>query len=73
LFSGKVHDLDEIAMEYLELAAKYKGASTSCIRAHLFKILYKGLTEHVDLRERLAKCNPDEFKTIVEELKERRK
>jgi hypothetical protein len=59
LFSGKIHDLDEIALEYLELAQKYKGASTSCIRAHLFKILYVGLQKNTDLRERLAKANPE--------------
>lgn len=65
LFSGKVYDLDQLALEYLELAQKYKGASASCIRAHLFKMLWKGLNEHTDLRDRLAKSNPEDFLPIV--------
>jgi tRNA-dihydrouridine synthase 1 len=72
LFSGKIYDLDEIALEYLDLTSKYKGASTSCIRAHLFKILYVGLQQHIDLRERLAKSNPEDFFPIVTELRGRR-
>jgi hypothetical protein len=64
--------LDQLALEYLELAQKYKGASASCIRAHLFKMLWKGLNEHTDLRDRLAKSNPEDFLPIVTELKERR-
>jgi hypothetical protein len=72
LFSGKIYDLDEIALEYLDLASKYKGASTSCIRGHLFKILYVGLQQHTDLRDRLARSNHEDFLPIVTELKERR-
>ena len=43
LFSGKVQDLDQVALDYIELAEKYK-ADISQVRAHLFKILYKGLS-----------------------------
>jgi hypothetical protein len=43
LFGGKVHDLDKVALDYLEMAEKYK-ADTSCVRGHLFKILYAGLS-----------------------------
>jgi len=50
LFSGKIYDIDDLALEYLELAQQYKGASPSCIRAHLFKMLYTGLQIHTDLR-----------------------
>ena len=64
--------MDQLAIEYLELAQKYKGASPSCIRAHLFKILFVGLQQHTDLRERLSKANIDDFMGIVQELKERR-
>jgi|JI61114BRNA_FD_contig_41_828505_length_803_multi_4_in_0_out_0_1 tRNA-dihydrouridine synthase 1 len=50
LFSGQIVDLDRLGFEYLELAEKYPGANDSCIRAHLFKILFTGLSKNVDLR-----------------------
>ena len=56
LFSGTIKDLDLIAKEYLDLAEKYPGAGPSCIRAHLFKMLYIGLSTHIDLRERMTKA-----------------
>lgn len=34
----------------MEMVEKYPGASISCIRGHLFKILFKGLSENIDLR-----------------------
>lgn len=43
LFSGKVHDLDDIALDYLEHAIKYK-ADIAQVRAHIFKYLYAGLS-----------------------------
>jgi tRNA-dihydrouridine synthase len=73
LFSGKMYCLDSLAEEYLDLTEEYDGASVSCIRAHLFKMLFKGLNENVDLRERMAKAiTMDEFRSIVAELKNRR-
>ena len=52
------------------MTEKYPGADISCIRAHLFKVLYKGLSENVDLRERMVQSHSlVEFKNIVNELK----
>ena len=49
------------------MVEKYPGASTSCVRGHLFKILYKGLSENVDLREKMTKVHSiAEFKEIAE-------
>lgn len=53
LFSGKVVDLDEIALEYIELAEKYPTPHFFA-KGHLFKILHQGLQEHIDLRSKLA-------------------
>ena len=56
LFSGKVVDLDGLALEYLSLAEQHPGADDSCIRAHMFKLMFTGLSQHIDLRERLTKA-----------------
>jgi hypothetical protein len=73
LFGGSIVDLDDLALEYLDLVEKYGGASDSCVRAHLFKILYTGLSQNVDLRERLVKAGGlNNFRGITLELKERR-
>jgi tRNA-dihydrouridine synthase 1 len=42
LFSGMIHDMDTVALDYLELSKKYN-PDVSQIRGHLFKILYAGL------------------------------
>lgn len=44
-----------MALEYLDLAEKYPGANDSCIRGHLFKMLYTGLSKNIDLRDKLVK------------------
>jgi len=41
LFSGEVHDLDDIALEYIEFSKKYN-PDNKYVKPHLFKILYKG-------------------------------
>ena len=66
-------DLDRLAFEYLELAEKYPGADDSCMRAHLFKILFTGLAANTDLRDRMTKAmGIDNFRQIVAELNQRR-
>lgn len=73
LFSGQIVNLDRLAFEYLELAEQHPGADNSCIRAHLFKMLFTGLAIHIDLRERLVKTmGIDNFRQIVHELNMRR-
>lgn len=73
--NSKVHDMDEIALEYLDLYEKYPGeANRSCIRAHMFKFLHTGLSVHTDLRDKLAKVHEvEEFRQLALEMKERRK
>lgn len=45
----------------------------SCIRGHMFKMLYKGLSENTDLRDRMSQVHTlQEFRAIATELKERR-
>lgn len=74
LFSGKVHDLDDLAIEYIELWKKYDHQTPKYLKPHLFKMLHKGLMDHVDLREKLgAAKGPDECAKVAFELKERRK
>ena len=52
---SKVHDLDDLTLEYIELFEKYPGeADRNTVRAHMFKFLYTGLQVHIDLRNRLA-------------------
>lgn len=48
---SKVYDMDELCQEYIEMYEKYPGeADLKHVRAHLFKFLHQGLTEHTDLR-----------------------
>jgi len=72
LFSGKVVDLDDLALEYLELCKTYT-TEPSFIKAHLFKMLYTGLSKHTHLRDEMAKANKfDQFWSITNRLKELR-
>ena len=50
---GPLLDLDVVAEEYLELAEQAK-ENPSWVKSHLFKILYKGLKQHTDLRSQLG-------------------
>ena len=74
LFSGEVHDLDDLALEYIEHWKKYDSQTPRFLKPHLFKILHKGLQDNVDLRERLSAAKtPEECQEITEELRKRRK
>ena len=42
LFSGKIHNLDDLALEYLEICQTYN-TDPCYIRPHLFKMLFTGL------------------------------
>ena len=54
-------------------AAQYK-AKGGEIKGHLFKILYRGLSEHIDLRTKLGSANKyEEYMEVVEEMIKRRK
>jgi hypothetical protein len=57
----------------MELVKQYR-TGHSAIKAHLFKILFRGLSLNVDLRDRLAKASTiQEFDDVVTELGTRRK
>lgn len=74
LFSGEVHDLDALALEYIELWKKYDSQTPRFLKPHLFKILHRGLQDHVDLREKLSAAKtPEECQQVAEELQKRRK
>jgi len=65
LFADKMYDLDDLTQEYFDMVEKYPGeCSSGHVKAHLFKILYKGLMEHIDLRSMLGKAR------TMEEMKE---
>lgn len=73
LFSGEIFDLDKVAMEYLEICKEYGQLEARYIRPHLFKILFSGLQNHHDLRERLGRANKfEEFYEITMEMIKRR-
>jgi len=73
LFSGKVKDLDSLAMEYLEICKTY-ATDPAYIRPHLFKMLYTGLMQYTDLREDLTKAKTlEELSIITKKVYEFRK
>lgn len=73
LFSGQLYDLDDLAYDYMLMAKEYN-ARYQEIKAHLFRILYTGLSEHVDIREKLVKAfSYEDYFNVVVELRERRK
>lgn len=74
LFSGKLLDLDDLALEYLECWKQYENGHTKYIKPHLFKILHQGLSENVDLRKKMVECKTiEDYENLCKELKERRK
>jgi tRNA-dihydrouridine synthase 1 len=74
LFSGKVHCLDKLAEEYLDLWEKYDGVNKKALKPHLFKILHEGLREHKELRAELGQSQKiEEFRAVLAKMKELRK
>mmetsp|Transcript_80712 Transcript_80712/g.234074 ORF Transcript_80712/g.234074 Transcript_80712/m.234074 type:complete len:446 (-) Transcript_80712:15-1352(-) len=69
---GNYVDQNRLAREYLELAHFYLGVDAGapkCVKAHLFKLLYAGLQDNTDVREKLSRAKSfDEFHAVVEEL-----
>ena len=50
--NSKLYDLDDLALEYLDMVDQYKGeADMKVIRAHIHKFLHIGLKEYTDLRD----------------------
>lgn len=77
--AGVYVDQVRLAREYLELAALHlpsRGADgegcPKCVRGHIFKMLFAGLQENTDLRDRVSQASKlGEYRAIVEELAER--
>lgn len=54
---SKIYDMDDIMLEYIDLYEKYPGeADLKCLRSHMFKFLYTGLSKHTDIRDTLNKA-----------------
>lgn len=73
IFTGKQVLVWDMALEYLDLAAKYP-CPTSYSRGHVFKLLHHCLSmqENFDLRHRLSKCSTiEEMSVVVRDMKER--
>jgi len=77
LFCSNVHpatgaylNQTALARRYLQLCEEYPPSKGLCmVRGHLFKILHRGLVQHIDLREDLLVAQSlDEVRDIVERL-----
>ena len=70
----RLYDMDQLMMEYLEMYERYPGeADPKCLRAHMFKFLYTGLSKHTDIRDSLNQAKGFEaIKEIAILMKERR-
>ena len=68
LFSGQHIDSIVMSRKYLAYTQQYPGADSSCIRGHLFKILYHRLSCNTMVRNKLGNCKPDEFVSLIDEL-----
>ncbi|CAK0845062.1 unnamed protein product [Prorocentrum cordatum] len=71
---GAYVDQDRLAREYLDLAEMYlPGAGSAdecpkCVKAHVFKLVYAGLQDNHDLRDRVGSARSlPEFRAVVEE------
>lgn len=75
LFSREIPDLDEIALEYLEICKGFDHKEErKMIKPHLFKFLHAGLRSHPDLRSLIGSARTIEEQILaVELLKEKRK
>lgn len=73
IFTDKQKVVWDMALEYLELAAKYP-CPTSYARGHVFKLTHHCLSmpENFDLRHRLSKCATiEEMGAVVQDMKDR--
>ncbi|CAE8650971.1 unnamed protein product [Polarella glacialis] len=78
---GNYVDQNRLTREYLELAEQHlpsaktgrkAGACASCVKGHLFKLLFAGLTDYPELRTELARAVTfAEHKAVAETLADR--
>jgi tRNA-dihydrouridine synthase 1 len=71
-FDSNFYHMEDLMLEYIDLAEKYE-ENYCTVRSHLYKSLFSGFKEHVDLRDDLYKVESyDEMRQVCMELKERR-
>jgi len=63
-FSGCGGDSVELAAEYLQYAQRY--GATTAVRAHLFKILYRQLTLHLEVRTLLSEGTITDLFNVIQ-------
>mmetsp|Transcript_97058 Transcript_97058/g.302661 ORF Transcript_97058/g.302661 Transcript_97058/m.302661 type:complete len:370 (-) Transcript_97058:59-1168(-) len=75
---GNYVDQNRLAHEYLDLVERYPPPGSSrdgcpkCVKAHLFKLLFAGLQEHTDLRDRVGAAKSlAEYRAVCTELEAR--
>jgi tRNA-dihydrouridine synthase 1 len=73
LFSGENHNIDDIALEYINLA-KSLNTEVSFVRSHLYKFYYQACKMDMSYNQKLGDTiNIEDFITLGEEIKEFRK
>lgn len=72
-FSGYNHNVDDVALEYLDIA-KELNTDISQVRSHLYKLYYHACKLDMSYNHKLGITNThDDFLTLGEEIKEFRK
>lgn len=68
---GKVYDIDDLALEYLQFVEKYEDQK-SFVRSHIFKMLYTGFKVFTDLRDKMNEAKVvQDFRDILLQMKDR--
>ena len=83
---SKIYDIDDLALEYIDMYEKYKGKDSTLgnLRKHVSNFLHTGIHgmgSHRDLRKKLTwdidipseSLGVDGIREIVQDMKERRK
>ncbi|XP_954457.1 uncharacterized protein TA21490 [Theileria annulata] len=70
LFSGKMYNNIDIFEEYLSILKGSPRQKISCIKGHAFKILYKYINQHHDIRTAISNANTiKKFENVVYDLR----
>jgi tRNA-dihydrouridine synthase 1 len=73
IFTKKLYDLDDVALEYLDIC-KEVGCDLAFVRGHLFKFYYQACQMEPKYNQKLVNINDlDEYIQLGQEIKELRK
>lgn len=73
LFSGHMYDLDDIALEYIELSKKIENDINFC-RSHLFKFYYQACKMDMIFNDKISEYKTyDQFIELANDIKDFRK